>query len=187
MASEGDSEGMVLSRLRSSLHWASAVRGSLLMAVLVLSLTLRDKPSSILVPSPPGSYANLLLSLVPKLLALYGWLLLLRLRLRLLPSLMTPMSSRGGLPLMLLLLLSALLSPCAVSPLMSLSGWLWLSLGTCACPDFMIGVALPSLTLEISACSCIWRLFGLSSVALMISGCMGDVAAIGEGGGGGSS
>jgi len=75
LASEGDSEGMVLSQSRSSLHWASAVWGSLLMPVLVLLPMLHDEPSSILMFLPPGSYANLLLSLVPKPLALYGWLL----------------------------------------------------------------------------------------------------------------
>jgi len=71
---------------------------------------------------------------------------------------------------------------CAV--LMSLSKVVWLFWGTCACSGFVIGVALPFLTLEISAFSCIWRLIGLASVAL--DG-FGDAATIDEGGGGVSS
>jgi len=91
---------------------------------------------------------------------------LLRLRLLLLLSLLVRLLSlRAGLPSIL-------------------SGWLWLSLGICAGSGFVIGVASPFLTLEISACSCIWRLFGLISVA---SDGLGDAAAIDEGGGGVSS
>lgn len=54
------------------------------------------------------------------------------------------------------------------------------ALGTCAGPGFVIGVASPFFTLEVSACSCIWRLFGLISVA---SDGLGGAAAIDEGGG----
>jgi len=84
----------------------------------------------------------------------------------LLPSSMTPRSSHVGLPWMLLPSLSVLLSsPCTVLHLMSLSGVVWSFWGTYACSGFVIGVASPFLILEISACSCIWRLFGLASVA----------------------
>ena len=38
-------------------------------------------------------------------------------------------------------------------------------LGTCAGSGFVIGVASPFLTLDISACSSVRRLFGLTSVA----------------------
>jgi len=161
-ASKGDPEGMVLSRSRSSLHWASAVRGSLLMLLAGLSSSSTCVgSSSVSKRFPPGSYTNLPKSLVPKSLALRGWLL--RLQSLLLPSSMTPMSSRVGLPWML-------------------SG-LWLSLGTRAGSGFVIGLASLFLTLAVSACSFAWWLWliGLTSVA---SDCLGDAAAIDEGGGG---
>jgi len=181
LASKGDPEGMVLSRTRSSLHWASAVRGSLLMLLAGLSLSSTHVGSSLVSKRfPPGSYTNLPLSLVPKSLALRGWLL--QLRSLLLPSSMMPRSLHVGLPWMLLPLLSVLLSsPCAVLHLMSLSGVVWSFWGTCACSGFIIGVASLFLILEISACSCIWQLFGFASVA---SDWFGDAAAIDKGGGG---
>jgi len=188
LASKGDPEGMVLSRSRSSLHWASAVRGSLLMMLLVLSplselvgraqvsmmwltallrmllsSSLRCAPSSVLKLFPPGSYTRLPLSLVLKLLGSRGWL-----RSLLMWTVLPVLSLCAGL--------SSLLS----------SGWLWLLLGTCACPDFVIGVASPSLTLEISACSFIWQLL-LFCLTLVASDRSGNAAAVGEGGGGRSS
>ena len=95
---------------------------------------------------------------------------------------MMPMSSHTGLPSMLLLsLLVLLLLLCAV--LISLSGVEWLLWGTCACSGFVIRVASPFLTLEISASSCIWWLISLASVA---SDGFGNAATI-DGGGGGVS
>jgi len=181
LASKGDLEGMVLSRSQSSLHWALAMQGSLLMLLAGLSSSLTCiKSSLVLRLFPPGSCMNLRSSLMPKSLRLHGWVLRLRLRLRLLPSLMVLVSSHAGLPSMLLSSLSVLLSLlCAV--LMSLSKVVWLFWETCACSGFVIGVTLLFLTLEILAFSCIWRLIGLASVAL--DG-FGDAATIDEGGGG---
>jgi len=160
-----DAVKRALSRSQLSLQWASAVQGSLLMLLAGLSLLLMRIGSSLVLKRfPPGSYTNLPLSLVPKLLALQGWSLWLRLLLLLLS--MIPMSLHVGLPLIL-------------------SG-LWLLLGTHAGSGFLIGLATPFLMLVMSVCSCVWRLFDLASVALVILGCNGDVVAIDKGGGGGS-
>jgi len=80
LASEGDPEGMVLSRSQSSLHWASAVRGLLLILLAGLSSSSTRVGSSLVSRLlPPGSHTNMLLSLVSKSLGLQGWLLRLRL------------------------------------------------------------------------------------------------------------
>ena len=56
---------------------------------------------------------------------------------------------------------------------------------TCACSNFVIGLALPLLMPAVSACSFVWQLFGLASV---YAGGLGDAAvAIDEGRGGKSS
>ena len=124
------------------------VRGSLLMLLAGLSLlSTRIGSSLVLKRFLPGSYTNLPLSLVPKLLGLPGWLSLLRLLL-LSVMLMSLLLSRAGLPSVSLLEL------------------LWLLWGTCAGSDFVVGVASLIITLEILACSCIWQLFGLVLVAL---------------------
>ena len=166
-------EELVLSRLRSWLRWVSAAQGASLVLLPVLSPMSHVEQSSILMSLPPGSCTNLRLSLVPMSLAL----------LSIMP--MSSLLSRGCLPSVLLSLLSVLSSLlCDVLPLMSqLSGWLWLFLGTCAGSGFVIGVASPFFTLEVS-CSCIWRLFGLILVA---SDGLGGAAVIDEGRGSGSS
>ena len=182
LASKGDLEGMVLLWLWSLLQWVLVVRGSLLMMLLVLSplselvgrvqvsmiwlmvllriLLLSSShcaPSLVLKLFPPRSYIRLPLLLVLKLLGLRRWLQSL-----LMWTVLPVLSLHAGLSLLLS------------------SGWLWLLLGTCACPDFVIRVALPFLTLEVSACSCIWELFGLVLVISIVSG---DAVVIGEGGG----
>ena len=174
LASEGDSEGMVLLQ---SLQWMSAVRGSLLLLLLLLLLSSSTRVKSSLVsrPLPPRSYTNVPSSLMPKSLRFRrGWL---RLRLRTL-RLWLPWSMMSVKPM-------TLPSSRVGLPSMSLSGMLLLlSLGSCACSDFVIGLASPLSVLVRSVCSCIWRLFGLASV-ISVGG--GDAAAIGEGGGGVSS
>jgi len=164
LASEGDSEGMVLSWSRLALQWVSAVRGSLLMLMLSSSTT-RVESSLVSKLLPPRSYTNLLLLLEPTSLRLCRWLV----QLRLLLLSRTPMLS---------------LLSCTGLPLMLASGWLSLLLGTRAGSGFVIGLASPFSVFVMSVCSCIWRLFGLASVA-SVGG--GDAAAIGEGGGGVSS
>jgi len=164
LASEGDSEGMVLSRSRLVLQWVSAVWGSLPMLMLSSSTT-RVESSLVSKLLLPGSYTNLLLLLEPTLLRLCGWLV----QLRLLLLSRTPTSS--------------LLSRAGLPP-MSASGWLSLLLGTRAGSGFVIGLASPFSVFVMSVCSCIWRLFGLASVVSVGSG---DAAVIGEGGGGISS
>ena len=103
---------------------------------------------------------NLPLSLVLKLLGSHKWLWSLLWCLRLPES---------------------LLSSCADLPSTLLLGWLWLFLGTCAGSGFVIRVASPFLTFDILACSSVWWLFGLTSLA---SDGLGDAVAIDEGGGG---
>jgi len=157
-----EAEAMDLSRSRSWLRWMLAVRDSLptLILVLILSLSLRVEPPSVLTSFPSGSYTRLPLSLVLKLLCSRWW------RRSLLMWTVSPvLSLRAGL-----------------SPVL-LAGSLW---ETCACSDFLIALASPFLTVEISAFSFARRLwlFGLISVA---SDRSGDAAAVGEGGGGGSS
>ena len=66
-------------------------------------------------------------------------------------------------------------------------GLLWSLWGTCAGSDPVTGSAPSIPILETLDSSGAQRLFGLSLVASMISGCMGDAAAIGEDGGGESS
>ena len=164
LASEGDSEGMVLSQSRSVLQWVSVVRGSLPMLMLSLSMT-RIESSLVSKLLPPRSYTNLLLLLELTLLRLCGWLVQLRLLLL------------SRTPTLLLLL-------CTGLPPMSASGWLSLLLGTCAGSGFVIRLVSPFSVFVMSVCSCIWWLFGLASVA-SVGG--GNAVAIGKGGGGISS
>jgi len=136
LASEGDSEGMVLSQSRSALQWVSAVWGSLPMLMLSSSTT-RVESSLVSKLLPPGSYTNLLLLLEPTSLRLCGWLV----QLRLLLLSRTPTLS---------------LLSCAGLPLMSALGWLSLLLGTRAGSGFIIGLASPFSVFVMSVCSCIW-------------------------------
>ena len=72
--------------------------------------------------------------------------------------------------------------------LSSMLSGLWLLVqGTCACSGLVIGSASSIPILETLGSSGTRWLFGLSLVASVISGGMGDVAAIGKGRGGGSS
>ena len=102
----------------------------------LLSPTLRDELSLILMSLPPGSYTSLQLLSMPKLLRSCGWLL----QLQLLP----PLSLRAGLPSML-------------------SGLWWLLQRACTC-GFVIGVAPSLLLLETLDSSGARRLFDLASV-----------------------
>ena len=102
----------------------------------LLSPTLRDKPSLILMSSPPRSYMSLQLLSMLKLLHLCGWLLWLRL----LPLL----SLHAGLPSML-------------------SGLWWLLQRACTC-GFVIGVTPSLLLLETLDSSGAQWLFDLASV-----------------------
>jgi len=133
------------------------VQDALLLLLLVVSLTSRVELSLELRVLPPRSYTNLQSLLVLKLLGLPVWL------------------SRLWLLLMLLLLLRIGL------PSILLLGLLWSFLGACACSDFVIAFASLFLMLEMSVCSCIWRLFGLASVA---SDSLGGVVVIDKGGDG---
>jgi len=157
-----EAEVMVLSQSRSWLQWMLAVWDLLLTLILVLILSLLPcvEPPSVLTSFPSGLYTRLLLSLVLKLLCSHWW------RQSLLMWTVSPVLS-----------LHAGLSP------VLLAGSLW---ETCACSDFLIALASPFLTVEILAFSFAQRLwlFGLISVALDR---LGDAAAVGEGGGGGSS
>jgi len=153
---------MVLSWSRLSLWCVSAAQDTM----LVLMLVLVPSPSSCLEPSlvsrmlPPRSYTSLPLSLVLKLLGSHKWLWSLLLWSRLLVSL-----SHGVLSL--------------ISP----SGLSWLFRGACVC-SFVSGLASLIPMLELSACSCAWRLFVLAPVT---SDGFSDVAAIDKGVGGRSS
>jgi len=102
----------------------------------LLSPTLRDELSLILMSSPPGLYTSLQLLSMPKLLHLCGWLLWLWL----LPLL----SLHAGLPSMLL-------------------GLWWLLWRACTC-GFVIGVAPSLLLLETLDSSGAQWLFNLASV-----------------------
>jgi len=193
----------VLLRSRSGVWWKSDAQDVLLVLELDLSLSSRIEPALISKLLPPGSYTSMPLSLLLKSLGLPEpeWLLRLRLMLSRLEasSVLTLLLLRSCALLLKslelnarlrLLLLSSLLlvllslSSCAVLPLTLLLGWLQLLLGTCAGSGFVTGVASLFLTLDISAFSCIWRLFGLASVA---SDRFGDVTAINKGGDGMSS
>ena len=181
MGSMSGAVRMVLSWSRSQMRSELAAQGTLLM--LVLSLLPRVEPSLELGVHPPGLYMIFPLLLVLKSLSVHVWVLWLRMRLQLLLLSRMLMSLRAGLSPMLLLSLSVLLpSLCTVSPLMLPLGVLWSFWGTCTCSGFVVGVASPIITLEISACSCIWRLISLASVA---SDCLGNAAAIDEGRGSG--
>ena len=126
---------MVLAQLWLWLRWVSVVVQDALSLLLLLSPASCIEPSSELGVCLPRSYMRLCLLLVPKSLSLHVWVL--RLRLRLLPSSMTPVSSCAGLPLMLLSLLSVLLSSLSafLPLLMSLLGLLWSLWGGGGCKD----------------------------------------------------
>ena len=170
----------VLSRSRSGMWWKSDAQDALLVLVLVLSLSSRVEPALVSKLLLPGSYTSMPLSLLLKSMGLPEpeWLLRLRLLLSrleassvltllLLGSCALLLKSLGSnarlkfLPLSSLLPVLLSLSSCAVLLSTLLSGWLRLLLGTCAGSGFATGVTSLFLTLDISACSCIWRLFGL--------------------------
>jgi len=184
-STESMSEAMkgVLSWSQLGMWWKLHVQDVLLVLELVLLLLLRIEPALISKLLLPRSYTSMPLSLLLKSLGLPGpeWLLRLRLLLScleaslvltllLLRSCMLLLKSLESNVQLRLLLLSSLLLVllsllCAASPLMLPSGVLWSFWGTCTCSGFIVGVASPIITLEISACSCIWWLFGLVSVA----------------------
>ena len=141
-ASASEGEVMDLSRSRSQRWWVlvAIVQDAMSLLVLVLSPSSRIEASLVLMWLPPGSYTNLLLLPVPKLLGLreWSWTLLLSL-----------MSVLGLL--------------CAFLPSMALLGLLRLSWGACTC-GFVIGSASSLPMLETLA-SCAWWLFGFASVS----------------------
>jgi len=118
LASGGEEE--VLSRSRSQLRWASALRGLSPMLMLDLSSsTTRVESSLVSKLLPPGLYTNLLLLLMPmpESLGLREWVLRLRLLLslslstRVEPSSVSPSFPPGSYTRLPLLLPLKLLGP----------------------------------------------------------------------------
>ena len=137
-----------------------SVAGDMLQ-LLALLLSSHVRPSLVLRSFLPGSYTNLLLLPVLKLLrsCKWSWALLLWL----LWSVLSPLSCTG-LSLMMLL------------------GLLRLSQGACAC-SFDIEFTSPFSILETFASTCAQQLFVLASVS---SDRLGGAVAIGDGQGSGS-
>ena len=136
---------------------------SSLLLLLISAPLSHAELSSVLKAVPPRSYANLLMSLMPKL----------RVRRWLLQSLL-------WLSVLVPMLLESLLSSRAVLLVESPSRMLRLLLGACT-RGFAIASASLFPMLETLATTCARWLFVLASVSSVR---LGDAAAIGEGGGG---